>query len=65
LALEVYREIMEITIRNGGTISAEHGIGKIKKEFFHQMYDEDAISQMKAIKRSFDPNGILNRGNLF
>ena len=29
------------------------------------MYDDDAISQMKAIKRSFDPNGILNRGNLF
>ena len=33
-ALEVYREIMEITIQNGGTVSAEHGIGKIKKEFF-------------------------------
>ena len=29
------------------------------------MYDDDAISQMKAIKRSFDPNGILNRGNRF
>jgi FAD/FMN-containing dehydrogenase len=56
---------MEITIQNGGTVSAEHGIGKIKKEFFHRMYDDDAISQMKAIKRSFDPNGILNRGNLF
>lgn len=64
-ALEVYREIMEITIQNGGTISAEHGIGKIKKEFFLRMYDENAISQMKAIKRSFDPHGILNRGNLF
>lgn len=64
-AIEVYREIMEITIRNGGTISAEHGVGKIKKEFFHRMYDEDAIGQMKAIKRSFDPHGILNRGNLF
>ncbi len=64
-ALESYREIMEITIQNGGTISAEHGIGKIKREFFQRMYDENAISQMKAIKRSFDPHGILNRGNLF
>jgi D-lactate dehydrogenase (cytochrome) len=64
-ALEVYREIMEVTVRNNGTISAEHGIGKIKKEFFHRMYDEDAICQMKTIKRSFDPQGILNRGNLF
>lgn len=64
-ALEVYREIMEITITNRGTVSAEHGIGKIKKEFFQQMYDEDAINQMKAIKEIFDPYGILNRGNLF
>ncbi len=64
-ALEIYREIMEVTIRNRGTISAEHGIGKIKKEYFHRMYDEKAINQMKAIKTAFDPKGLLNYGNLF
>lgn len=64
-ALEVYKEIMKITINNGGTISAEHGIGKLKREYFYQMYDSDAISQMRAVKIAFDPKGILNSGNLF
>lgn len=64
-ALEAYREIMEITIRNGGTISAEHGIGRVKKQYFYQMYNHEEIQQMKKIKAVFDPKGIINPNNLF
>ena len=49
----------------GGTVSAEHGIGKLKKIFFEQMYSQADIEQMRQIKRLFDPSGILNNGNLF
>ncbi|HEX3019427.1 MAG TPA: FAD-linked oxidase C-terminal domain-containing protein [Chitinispirillaceae bacterium] len=64
-ALETFRELMYLTVKNRGTVSAEHGIGKIKKEYFQMMYDQQAISQMKAIKSAFDPSDILNCGNLF
>lgn len=63
-ALDVYDEIMEITVKNKGTISAEHGIGKIKKQYFQKMYSSETITQMHAIKNTFDPKGILNCGNL-
>jgi D-lactate dehydrogenase (cytochrome) len=49
----------------GGTVSAEHGIGKLKHEFLKVLYGEDGIAQMAAVKRAFDPAGILNRGVMF
>lgn len=49
----------------GGSISGEHGIGKIKKKYLKMMFGEKAIEGMKNIKKSLDPKMLLNRGNLF
>lgn len=52
-------------IAMGGTISAEHGVGKFKVALLREMVGEATIRQMRELKRVFDPGGILNRGNLF
>ena len=49
----------------GGTVSAEHGIGKIKKEYLKMLYGEKGINEMIEVKKKLDPEFILNRGNLF
>lgn len=49
----------------GGTVSAEHGIGKFKVALLREMMGDKGLSQMREVKRIFDPVGILNRGNLF
>ncbi|RZL18960.1 MAG: FAD-binding protein [Pedobacter sp.] len=59
------REIFELTVALGGTISGEHGIGLVQKEFMHIKYSEIHLNMMRAIKRAFDPNGILNPGKIF
>lgn len=62
---KVYAGICRKAISLGGTISAEHGIGKIKKEFFREMYGEENITKMLQIKKILDPGFILGKGNLF
>lgn len=62
---ELYRQICEKTVLLEGTISAEHGIGKLKREYLLMMYGEKTVAQMKKIKEIIDPNNILGRGNLF
>ena len=49
----------------GGSISAEHGIGKLKRDLFRQMAGDAALAQMRALKKLFDPDGLLNPGTLF
>ncbi len=49
----------------GGTISAEHGLGKRKKEFLPLQFSAEQIAAMKAVKARLDPNGLLGRGTLF
>ncbi|MFH1540625.1 MAG: FAD-binding oxidoreductase [Elusimicrobiota bacterium] len=49
----------------GGTVSAEHGIGKIKHQYLEIMYGKDGIRQMACVKKVLDPKCILNRGNVF
>lgn len=49
----------------GGSVSAEHGIGKIKAPFLRLMYGDDGIEQMRALRRLFDPDEALNQGDLF
>lgn len=49
----------------GGTISAEHGVGKIKHQYLKEMYGQDGINEMMRIKKTFDPNCILGRDNIF
>jgi len=49
----------------GGTVSAEHGIGKTKKDFLKLLYGEKGVNEMIAVKKALDPNLILGRGNIF
>jgi len=52
-------------VSRGGTVSAEHGIGKIKHAFMEIMVGEPGLREMARVKSIFDPAGILNRGNIF
>lgn len=49
----------------GGTISGEHGIGLIQKEYMDIVFDKTQLEIMRGIKRTFDPNNILNSGKIF
>ncbi|MGC1860831.1 MAG: FAD-binding oxidoreductase [Methylocystis sp.] len=48
----------------GGSISAEHGIGQLKRELLRRVKDPTALEAMRAIKAALDPKGILNPGKL-
>jgi D-lactate dehydrogenase (cytochrome) len=48
----------------GGSISAEHGIGKLKRDLFRQMAGDAALAQMRTLKKLFDPDNLLNPGTL-
>ena len=61
----VYNSICRRAAELGGTISAEHGIGKIKTDYLMLMYSEDAIIKMAKLKRTLDPHLILGIGNIF
>jgi D-lactate dehydrogenase (cytochrome) len=63
-ATEAFDLILDKSLEFGGTISGEHGIGKIKKKHFHKMY-KDELTYFREIKQIFDPNGIFSPGNLF
>jgi D-lactate dehydrogenase (cytochrome) len=61
----LYLEWAEWVVRRGGTISAEHGVGKLKRDMLRLMYGDRGIEEMRAVKRVFDPRGLLNPGDLF
>ena len=60
-----YDTLAQLAVDCGGTVSAEHGIGKLKKKHLRMMLPKAVIDQFVAIKRELDPNWILGRGNLF
>ena len=62
---EIYRIICEKAVNAGGTISAEHGVGKLKTEYLEMMYGKENIKKMAEIKKILDPNLILGQGTLF
>lgn len=62
---KLYKQICEEAVRLGGTISAEHGIGKAKRDYLLMMYGEANIRKMAALKKILDPNLILGIGNIF
>ncbi|GAB4312320.1 MAG: hypothetical protein Kow0069_13060 [Promethearchaeota archaeon] len=60
----LYREFCEMAVGLGGTVSAEHGVGKLKKEFLRLMFTAEEVEQMVRLKAAFDPAFLLNRGNV-
>ncbi|MCE5323459.1 FAD-binding oxidoreductase [bacterium] len=61
----LYMDWAKRVVELGGSVSAEHGIGKIKAPFLRMMYGDEGISQMRSLRSLFDPELMLNRGNLF
>ncbi|MCX8109861.1 MAG: FAD-binding protein [Syntrophorhabdaceae bacterium] len=64
-AEEAVKAIFEETLRLGGTLSGEHGIGTSKSAYIGMELSPEVIATMKKIKRLFDPNNILNPGKIF
>ena len=64
-AEEAIEEIFKLTVRLGGTLSGEHGVGTTKAPYLHLELKHDAIEVMKKIKAVLDPNNILNPGKIF
>ena len=58
-------EIYELTARLGGLISGEHGIGMLKREAIGLVINETALEYMRKIKKTLDPNNILNPYKIF
>lgn len=59
------RDIFKLTVSLGGTISGEHGIGLVQKEYMNIPFSSITLSLMKGIKQLFDPQGIMNPGKIF
>ncbi len=59
------KALFELVKKLGGTISGEHGIGLVQKEYMDIVFADANIQLMRGIKRIFDPNDILNSGKIF
>jgi glycolate oxidase len=59
------REIFALTVSLKGTLSGEHGIGYVQKNYMDIAFNKTQIDLMKGIKSIFDPNNILNPGKIF
>ena len=64
-ARELYVKFLKHAAAVGGTLSAEHGVGKLKRDYLKLFYSEEQLRSMARLKLAFDPNGILGRGNIF
>ncbi len=59
------RKIFELTKSLGGTLSGEHGIGLVQKDYMDIVFSDKEIELQKGIKKLFDPNNILNPAKIF
>ena len=64
-AHELYDILVKRILEWKGTVSAEHGIGKLKKKYFLQMVGESSLNELRKVKKIFDPRFILGKGNIF
>ncbi len=61
---QVIEKFARKAVEYGGSISGEHGIGKIKRKFLNIMYTQENLEEMRLIKKTLDPSLILNYGNI-
>lgn len=61
---DISPRIFEVVADHDGSISAEHGVGLLKREFLHYSRSEAEVSAMRALKAVFDPNCVMNPGKL-
>ena len=64
-AQEAYMELVKKAVSLGGTVSAEHGIGKLKHKYLEMMYGKEAVQEMVQLKKQLDPDLILGLDNIF
>jgi len=64
-AKALYLELAALAVRLGGTISAEHGVGKLKKKLLALMYGPEGIAGMRRARLALDPQGLFGRGTMF
>jgi FAD/FMN-containing dehydrogenase len=66
--LDTWREmnaaVFAVVLKHGGSISAEHGIGRLKREHMREIKSPVELQMMQDVKRLLDPNGILNPGKV-
>jgi len=56
--------VFEVVKKYGGSISAEHGVGVVKRDLLPSVKDPVALDLMRTLKRTLDPKGILNPGKV-
>ncbi len=56
--------VFDAVVASGGSISAEHGIGELKRDELALRKDPTALAMMRAVKRALDPQGLLNPGRV-
>ncbi len=65
LARKLYGHFAGEVVKMGGSVSAEHGIGRIKRDLLRHQFDEGQLAAMQRVKNIFDPQGLLNPGVMF
>ncbi len=61
----VNKQVFDVVAGLGGSISAEHGVGLLKRDYLAYSRSQEEIGYMRALKTCFDPNGVMNPGKLF
>ena len=64
-AMNLLKELARKAVEFGGTVSAEHGVGKRKAHLLEIQYAPEHLAAMRAVKRRLDPANILGRGTVF
>jgi len=59
-----YMTFAKRAVELGGTVAAEHGIGKLKRAFLEVMYGSNGIAEMQEVKKALDSKWLINRGNM-
>ena len=61
---ELNKAVHAVVLAHGGSVSAEHGIGRLKRHLLEEVKDPVVLATMRAIKATLDPKGILNPGKV-